>query len=399
MKILQINNLYKKFGGAESVFFNTIELLTKKNHEVIPFSLSDENNEVSKYLSYFVNKESKLHNKLYSVAAKNQIETLVRNEKPDIAHIHNIIGGLTFSILPILRKYNVPIIATLHDFRLFCPVYVFLDSKNNVCEKCKNGNYLNCLINNCSSQGYVKSFFLSSESYFRDIFIPYSKFIDSFIAVSNFVKTKISEAHPELEKKTTTIYNFSRTFSQYNYMGNYFLYFGRLSREKGLPNLLKAFKKLEGLQLKIVGDGELKKEIEEEKSVNVDLVGYKSGIELEKIIQNAFFVIASSECYETNSMVIVESYSIGKPVIGAKIGAIPELIIENKTGFLFDSKNLGSLVNILLHSTTISKSEYENMGNNAFKFATEKFSPDQHYDLLQNVYEHSILSKKTELKL
>ena len=266
MKIVQINNLYKKFGGAESVFFNTIELLTKKNHEVIPFSLSDENNEVSKYLSYFVNKESKLHNKLYSVAAKNQIENLVRNEKPDIAHIHNIIGGLTFSILPILRKYNVPIIATLHDFRLFCPVYVFLDSKNNVCEKCKNGNYLNCLINNCSSQGYVKSFFLSSESYFRDIFIPYSKFIDSFIAVSNFVKTKISEAHPELEKKTTTIYNFSRTFLQHNYMGNYFLYFGRLSREKGLPNLLKAFKKLEGLQLKIVGDGELKKEIEEEEA-------------------------------------------------------------------------------------------------------------------------------------
>jgi glycosyltransferase involved in cell wall biosynthesis len=217
--------------------------------------------------------------------------------------------------------------------------------------------------------------------------------------VSNFVKTKISEAHPELEKNTTTIYNFSRRFSQHNYMGNYFLYFGRLSREKGLLNLLKAFKKLEGLQLKIVGDGELKKEIEEEKSINVDLVGYKSGIELEKIIQNAFFVIASSECYETNSMVIVESYSVGKPVIGAKIGAIPELIIENKTGFLFDSKNLESLVNALLHSTTISRSEYENMGNNAFKFAKEKFSPDQHYDLLQNVYERSILLKKTELKL
>jgi len=182
-------------------------------------------------------------------------------------------------------------------------------------------------------------------------------------------------------------------------MGNYFLYFGRLSREKGLLNLLKAFKKLKGLKLKIVGDGELRKQLEEEKSINVDVVGYKTGIELEKIIKNSFFVIASSECYETNSMVIVESYSNGKPVIGAKIGAIPELIIEDKTGFLFESKNLESLVKILSHSITISPSEYENMGKNAFKFAEEKFSPVKHYNLLQNVYEQSILLKKRKLKL
>lgn len=395
MKVLQINNLYKKFGGAESVFFNTIELLTQRNHEVIPFSLSGENNEPSKYLSYFVNKDDKLHNKLYSFLAKNQIENLVRKEKPDIAHIHNIIGGLTFSILPVLREYNVPVVATLHDFRLFCPVYVFLDNKNNICEKCKKGNYLNCFINNCSGQGYVKSLLLTSESYFRDIFIPYSKFIDSFIAVSNFVKTKILEVHPELEKKTTTIYNFSRRFSQHNHRGNYFLYFGRLSREKGLLNLLKAFKELKELQLVIVGDGELRKQLEDEKSTNVDVIGYKTGIELEKIINNSFFVIASSECYETNSMVIVESYSSGKPVIGAKIGAIPELIIEDKTGFLFDSKNIDSLVKILSYSATISESQYENMGNNAFEFAKEKFSANQHYDLLQNVYKHSILSTKS----
>ena len=161
-------------------------------------------------------------------------------------------------------------------------------------------------------------------------------------------KSKFLEANHNLASKTYYVYNFSKIeFSQHNLWVTYFLYFGRLSREKGLLTLLKAFKKLKGLRLIIVGDGELRKQLEEEKSINVDILGYKTGIELEKIIKNSFFVIASSECYETNSMVIVESYSNGKPVIGAKIGAIPELIIEYKTGFLFESKNLESLIKIL----------------------------------------------------
>jgi glycosyltransferase involved in cell wall biosynthesis len=399
LKILQINNFGKKFGGAESVFFNTIDLLTKKNHEVISFSLSNENNEFSKDLAYYVNKKSKLHNKLYSIEAKNRIELLVQKEKPDIAHIHNIVGGVTFSILPTLRKYKVPTVITLHDFRLFCPVYVFLDKNDNVCEKCRNGNYLNCFINKCSKQGYFRSFFLASESYFRDYFIPYSKFIDSFIAVSNFVKTKISEARPELEKKTTMIYHFSNNFSQNSYMGKYFLYFGRLSPEKGLFTLVSAFRTLLHHKLLIVGEGPIKNDILKNKPPNVELLGYKEGEELRMLIQNAFFVLNTSECYETNSMVIVESYSYGKPIIGAKIGAIPELVIENKTGFLFESKNVQSLIQVISHSTTISKAEYENMSNNAFKFAKEKFSSERHYEVLYGVYENLISSKKYQRKV
>jgi len=390
MKILQVNNVYGDKGGAEKVYFNSIDLLKKNGHQVIPFSIGTSNKESAEYHSNFINDRSWLHNKFFSFEAQAKLKEIILREKPTIAHLHNIIGGVTYSIIPVLRKNKIPIVSTVHDFRILCPAFVFVDSKNEICEKCKNGQYYNCALNNCSRRGKIKSVMLSAESYLRDYFIPYYKKINSFIAVSKFVKNKLLEVHPELNNKVSVNYNFSNEFSSEIKKGDYFIYFGRLAREKGLPALLKAFRQLKDLKLVLVGDGELRQQIELEKTPNVKILGFKSGDELKSLIKNSYFVIASSECTESSSMITIEANSLAKPVIGADIGGISELIAEGATGFLFESRNLRSLIKALVDSIQLDSDKYKNMCNNAYNFALSNFLPELHYQTLISIYENTL---------
>lgn len=390
MKILQVNNVFRNKGGAEKVYFNTIDLLKRNGHQVIPFSISSSNNEASEYSYNFINERSWLHNNFFSIEAQKKLEKIISVEKPEIAHLHNIIGGVTYSIIPILKKYIIPIVSTVHDFRILCPAFVFVNSKNEICEKCKNGQYYHCTLNNCSRQSIAKSVMLSAESYLRDYFIPYYKKINSFIAVSNFVKNKLLEVHPELSNKVTVNYNFSTEFSSEIKKGDYFIYFGRLAREKGLPTLLEAFRQLKDLKLILVGDGELRKQIELEKPPNVEILGFKTGNELKSLIKNSYFVIASSECNETSSMITIEANSLAKPVIGADIGGISELIENGITGFLYEPRNRRSLMKVLMDSMQLNSDKYKNMCNSAYKFALDNFSSELHYNTLESIYKNTL---------
>lgn len=386
MKILLINNNHYRVGGAESVYLNTIEILSQNNHNVISLSRKNFNYSETNNDEYFINSSESLFNRFYNNEAAKTIELILKNEKPDIVHIHRIIGGITFSILPIIKKFNIPIVMTIHDFRMLCPVTMFMNKKGEICEKCLGGHYFECIINNCSPEGYVRSALITLESYLRDFLLPYNKYVDKYIFVSDFSKRKFLEAKPELKEKSFRIYNFNKKLKFNNIFGNYFLYFGRISREKGLLTLLKAFQILPHIQLKIVGDGELKNLINNLKSPNVELLGYKSGIELENIISNASFIIVPSECYENNPMSIVESYSLSKPVIGSDIGGITEIIINGETGYLFHPGNSEQLAQIVNNCSKMSKDEYDKFSQNAFSFAQNNFTQEIYYENLINVY-------------
>ncbi len=392
MKILQINNHYSRVGGAEVVFINTIDLLRKKDHRVISFSRNEEVNEPTFQDKYFINYSKSFLKRLYSPDAASLIKQIIIKEKPDIAHVHNIVGGITFSILPILKQYKIPIVASIHDFRLLCPVCHFIDGKNQVCQKCQGSKYYNCTINNCSHDGIIKSFSLTIESYLRDILFPFSDLIDHYIFVSNFAKEKFLESNPQILSKCSQIYNFTDKFNQEKSKGSYFLSFGRLAYEKGLLTLLKAFKENPGLQLKIAGSGPLRNLIENNITANIELLGYETGSKLEELIQNASFVIVPSECYETNSLTTVESYAMGKPVIGSKIGALSELIKEGKTGFTFQPKDYKALSRLVSECSRIKEVEYSKLSENAYSFALNSFSPEIHYRQLENVY-NEVLKK------
>lgn len=390
MKILQINNNHFRKSGTDSVYLNLIELLRNRGHEVISFSFQDKNN-ISEELDIFFVKKTfyyKSFGKFYSLSAKNNLEKLILTYKPDVAHFHNIIGGLSFSILPVLKKYNIPVVVTIHGFKYLCPAYVFINGKGEICESCKTGKYYNCIINNCAPEGIIRSTGLAIESYLRDLLFPFTNYIDKYIFLSSFFLDKYCEYYPSIGSKGVFLYNFIDEIIPVTKVnkGNYFLYFGRLDREKGIKVLVKAFSKNQDLNLKIIGDGQLSEYLVNNKTPNVEYLGYQHWNNLKEYLINASFIIVPSECYENNPMTIIESYSFGKPIIGSNIGGIPEIVLHGKTGYIFEPKNVNHLSSTLRTAFHLDDKSYAQMSQNSIKFAQENFSANKYYNKLMEVY-------------
>lgn len=416
MKILLIDNFFYRKGGAEVVFLNTGKLLEEHGEEVVYFSQKWDKNLSCKDEKYFsqgisadtqgvINKIKGVSKYFYNREAATMIEKLIVAEKPDVAHIHLFWGGISPSVLKALKKYNVPVVHTVHDYRMICPAYAFRDISGNVCEKCKGGKYYKCIANRCSRGNIVMSALMSMEMYFRNAFINPRKYIDGFMFVSNFAKNKHFEHEPGFRDcRCVTMYNFQDasvlanvddTIDTYD---SYYLFYGRLSEEKGIKTLIQAMKQFPNLKLKIVGTGpledELKKLCVENKLGDVEFLGFKSGDELFDLVRRAKFTCVPSEWYENNPMTIIEAYTLRTPVIGAAIAGITEIVDDGNTGYLFESGNVNSLVEAIKKSAEISKDDYIKMKDNADEFADENFDKEKYYNKLIDLYKATIDSCK-----
>jgi len=406
MRILLLNNQHYRKGGAHVVYFNTAELLKKHGHEVFFFSLKDENSLPYKYSSYFPNsvdfrklnlvskiKSARLF--LYKEEVYNKLNEFIRKINPDIAHLHLFMGGLTNSAVKALKDNGVPIVHTVHDYRLICPAYTFLDKNNNICEKCRDGFFLRCAYRKCSLEiNYMHSTILSLDAYYRKYIANPITLIDSFIFVSDFAKEIHLSFNKGFKGKSYRIYNFNinnNKIINYN-KGDYFFYYGRLSREKGIRLLIEIAKEL-NLKLKIAGTGPLLDELLNNTNNNIEVLGFKKGEELWDLVRNSSFVVVPSEWYENNPLTIIESFSLGKPVIGSKIGGITELL-QNERGILFKAKSKDSLKKALLKASTISQDDYLKYAKNAHDFSLKEFSDNSHYNALIKVYNSTIDNKK-----
>jgi glycosyltransferase involved in cell wall biosynthesis len=223
--------------------------------------------------------------------------------------------------------------------------------------------------------------------------------------VSNFAKNKHFEHEPGFRDcRCVTMYNFQDasvlanvddTIDTYD---SYYLFYGRLSEEKGIKTLIQAMKQFPNLKLKIVGTGPLEDELKqfcvENKLEDVEFLGFKSGDELFDLVRRAKFTCVTSECYENNPMTIIESYTLRTPVIGAAIGGITEIIENNKTGFSFESGRVDDLVRAVGEAEALSHSEYSEMKSNAARFATDNFGKENYYNKLMELYKVTIDSYK-----
>jgi glycosyltransferase involved in cell wall biosynthesis len=406
MKILLINSYHYNKGGADAVYFNTAQLLKLHGHEVFYFSAKSPENIESQTDKYFTagNDYRKLSiwKKITSISsfinnrdAYHKLVQLLDEIKPDISHIHLFLGGLSSSILLALKEKKIPVIHSVHDYRLICPAYLFLDGKNKLCEKCKDGLYLKCIWNKCSENSYSQSSILAFDAYFRKYIIKPVNYIDRFIFVSQFIKQKHIEFEYKFGQKAATLYNFNpglESILPSDKKGSYFLFFGRISREKGILTLIEAAIRAK-IVLNIVGKGPLYDQLKDQNYNSIKFLGYKSGEELWLLIRNASFIIVPSEWYENNPMTIIEAYSFGKPVIGARIGGIPEIVKESKTGYLFDAGSVADLETKLRDADNISVDEYKEMSLKAREFADDNFSPEKHYDALITIYKEGIKNK------
>lgn len=408
MKILLINKFHYKKGGSETYYFNLARLLAEHGHEVMFFSMQDERNVPSEYSRYFV-ENIDYHGKntaaskiklalkfIYSFEASQKLDSLIKYKKPDIAHLHIFQHQLSPSILWTLKKHDIPIVYTAHDFKMICPNYKMLD-KSKICEACKGGKYINCLKRRCMDDSFSNSFLNTAEAYMHKFLKSYD-LIDMTITPSNFYRKKFIDfgINPE---KITYVPNFlfeSDYFPNYNFE-DYFLYFGRLSEEKGVDTLLSAMKHIDG-KLKIAGIGTEEEKLEtyaenEGLGSKVEFLGHKSGIELENLIKNAMFTVVPSKWYENAPYSVLESMAFGKTVVGSHIGGIPEMILDKKTGLLFysdDSGDLAEKINDLMQNTW----KIINYGKNARTYFEEVYGSEEHYRKIIKIYENLISGRQ-----
>jgi glycosyltransferase involved in cell wall biosynthesis len=408
MRVLLINNCHFRRGGADVVYLNTGELLRKNGHEVSYFSTKSAQNEPTDFSKYFIEDFDALKlgfikqtintpRKLYSQEAKRNLNKLIENERPDIAHIHLYKGGLTASILPVLKRNHIPTVITLHDFSLLCPRNIFLDGNDNICEKCLTSHPFNCVINRCNRKNIFYSIISFVEFEINNKFFRPELYFNKIISVCKFNYEK-HQIKLNIRERLVLLYNFSKELDNNfpdHIKGEYFLFYGRLSKEKGILTLIDAWQRLGSrFKLKIAGKGDLLNEvarkIESHNEGNIELLGFKSGTELHNLIKHSSFIIVPSECYENNPMTIIEGYSLGKPVIATNVGGIPEIISEGETGFLFELKNIDDLVAKVKHVNDLSDREYEIISKNARQFAEKSFSSDNHYIKLKEIYSEVI---------
>lgn len=399
MKILLINNFHYHKGGSEAVYFNTAELLRGHGHDVINFSMQNEQNEPCEQSPYFVRPNtsvSKLNGILryfYNKEAAKHLEQLIRAEKPDIAHVHLFWGGLSPSIFRVLKKYRIPLVHTAHDYRMICPAYSFKTPDGKICEACRGKKFYKCALKRCSKGSLLQSIVMASEMYLRNLLSAPLENIDGFIFVSHFSREKHIQYIPKFDSaRTLVLYNTTAPSPQYINRGErrYFLFYGRLSFEKGINTLLEAFAGIPHISLKIVGTGPEEAKavdyIRKHKLENIELIGYKSGNELKALVSGASFVIVPSECYENNPMTIVEAYTLGVPVIGSRLGGIPEIIEEGKTGFTIKPLDPGNLRDKVIAANALNCEEYARMIEHTQQFAMRHFNPETHYNCLIDFY-------------
>ena len=358
MKILMINKFLYPNGGSETYIFKLGEYLQKIGHEVQYFGMEHEGrcvgNNIEAYTSnmdfHSGSKLSKLIypiKTIYSSEAREKIRLVLDDFKPDVCHLNNFNYQLTPSIILEIVKWRkeignkCKIIFTAHDYQLICPNHQLKNPiTNENCEKCLGGKFTNCVKGKCIHGSTVKSIVGMLEAYFWQINGVY-KYIDKIICCSEFLKKKM-DSNSLFAKKTIALHNFvdKVEYKQVEKKG-YILYFGRFSEEKGINTLLKACKLLPEIQFVFAGAGPLEDKINEVS--NIKNVGFQKGKSLEKLIREAQFTIYPSEWYENCPFSVMESQMYGTPVLGAKIGGIPELIVEGKTGELFESGNINSL--------------------------------------------------------
>ena len=409
MKIVAANKFHYFRGGSEKVYFDEIELLREYEHLVIPFSMKNKKNIPSKYNNYFANQlhyenPKSLKNKIksffeiiYSIESKKKFGYLIDKFKPEIIHGHNIYGLLTTSIIDSAKKNNLPFIMTIHDYKILCPNYKLYDN-TNICEKCKGKKFHNALIKKCVQNKFLPSFIYTIENSFNTVFKKYNK-VDYFISPSKFLIKKFIQFgfNPEKFIYIPNFIEINKYKPNYNH-NNYFLYFGRIAPEKGIRILINAYEKIQNKKYKllIAGDGPLlRREMEYvngRRFNDIKFLGHISGKVLEDIIRNAICTVLPSDWYENCPMTILEAFAYGKPVIGARIGGISELIRENEDGYLFEPKNVDDLASKMEIIVNLQSRIIIEMGKKGREKIRKRFNPDLHYSNLISVYKKALIN-------
>jgi len=392
MRILQIHNYYQNYGGECHVVDAEKKLLEENGHEVIQYVRHSSDINSWGLLKKIV----KLISIPYDLFEYRSLLKFIKEIKPDVAHVHNVFPLISPSAYSALAKAGIPTVQTVHNYRFMCPNGMFYIEKN-ICEKCQSQGYWSAVINRCMRNSYVVSALYATAiaNAWRKKIIQNK--ISRFIALNQFVFEKMVDAGVPREKIAICGNFIHAENKSVPVKKNYILYIGRLSAEKGIMTLLKAVASLDSVVLKVAGTGpdehELKQYALKHTNNRVEFLGFIKGKKKEQLISEAVCTIVPSEWYENYQISVLESLSLGTPVVASRIGGLPEMVKHGVTGLLFepeDSLELSGCIQELVNSPE----KVAGMAESAINYSVNTFSSDVHCGQMVGIYQEVIDESK-----
>lgn len=386
MRILLANKFYYRRGGDCIYMINLEQLLKEHGHEVAVFAMDHPENLETPWSKYFPSTMSKLKaftRPFGDGETKACFERLIDDFKPDVVHLNNIHTQLSPVIAEVAHQKGIKVVWTLHDYKLLCPRYDCLRNGEN-CELCfEPSAKKNCFKYSCMKGGKIGSWigYREAVKWNRE---RLEAATDTFICPSQFMADKMKQGGFDVGK-LMTLCNFidiekCKRNDSYE-KGDYYCYIGRLSHEKGAKTLIEAARQLP-YKLIVIGGGPLAEDLKAGASDNIEFVGHKDWDEIKQLVGHARFSVIPSEWYENNPLSVIEAECLGTPVLGARIGGIPELIEEDVTGMTFTSKDIADL-----------KDKIQQMWSHKFDYAQiasksrSRYNAEEYYTAIMQVYQ------------
>jgi len=401
MRILYCNKYNYAFSGTEVYLFEAMELMRSKGHEVALFSMADPRGQPTPYDHHFlphidfkkpggwIHKAGLAGHAIYSTEARRRLRAMIAEFRPDVAHVRNIYHHLSPSILWELKSRKVPVVYHLNDFKVLCASYNLV-LRGDACEACKGGEFWHAMKEKCYP-GWGARMTLVTEAYVHKWLGTYRKCVDRFLAPSQFVRDKFVE-HGWDPAKFEVLPHFQpvREIEKRKAANAPLLYFGRLSPEKGVDDLLRAMQRLPNLRLVVAGDGPERGSLQRLAAqlglANVEFAGHVRGEELERAIAGSRFTVLPSHAYETLGKTILESYAKARAVVATDLGSRRELVQEGRTGLLYKTGDVGQLVSAIEFLSSEPELA-EKMGRAGREQLRRNYTPGAHYEALIGLYE------------
>ena len=408
VRILHINKFLYRRGGAESYMLDVAALQSERGHHVEFFGMAHPENLPSRFEEHFprflsfdpppkplVGKARVAGRLLYSPAAKHGVEKVLEEFSPDIVHLHNIYHQLSPSVLQPLRALDVPALMTLHDYKLACPTYLFLD-KGEVCEACLGGHFYQAVLRRCNKGSLIASSLNALELTLHTATKAYAP-INILACPSRFVLTKMTEAGV-FPDRLRHIPNFVDTaaIGTKKREGGGIVYAGRLAKEKGVDTLIAAAVAV-GAPVDIAGTGPEAAAYEalarSRGATRVRFHGHLPREELHRLVRSAAVMALPSRCHENQPLIALEAMACGVPVVSTDLGGLPELVSPGVDGEIVPPNDPDALAASLQGFIADPGRAYE-MGRAGRAKVETQFSPDRHLQRLEGLYAEAAKTAK-----
>lgn len=376
-----LHNHYQQPGGEDGVFRSEGELLEEHGHPVVRYAAH--NDRISK-----MGRRELAGATLWNGEVYKELRALIRRERPTVAHFHNTFPLISPAAYYAARAERVPVVQTLHNFRLSCPKGTFF-REGKVCEDCSTKMVAwPAVVHSCYRESRSSSGAVATMLAAHRLAGTWTRMVDAYVALTEFARCKLARGGVPEEKIIVKPNFVHEDPGVGDGEGGYALFVGRLASEKGVGTMLEAWRSLAGrIPLKIVGDGPLEPEVARvaEQADGVRWLGRRSGAEVRSLMKGARVLVFPSLWYEGFPMVIAEAYAVGLPVVASDLGSMSSLIDDGRTGLHFrpgDPKHLADRVAWAFgHPAEVNR-----MRKNARAEFEEKYGAERNYRLLMEIY-------------